>query len=75
MRTLLLLLALVVLIGAGLLAVGFIRLPVERTGAISVQTPRIGVETGRVSLGTEQHTVTTPTLQVQRPADNSQAAH
>ena len=73
MRTLLSLLAIAVLVVAGLLYIGMIRLPVERAGAISVQTPRIGVETGRVSLGSEQHTVTTPTINIEKPADNTQA--
>ena len=69
MRAFLILLALAVLVVAGLLYSGFIRLPVERPGAISVQTPKISVEAGRVSVGTEQHTVTTPTINVERPGE------
>ena len=66
MRALLVILALVAVVAAILLYTGYVRLPVEREGSISVTTPRVGVETGRVTVGTEQRTVTTPTINVER---------
>ena len=38
------------------------------------QTPAFDVETGSVKVGTQQKTVTVPTLQVQNPAQNQAEA-
>jgi len=38
------------------------------------QTPAFDVETGSVKVGTQQKTVTVPTLQVQKPAQNEATA-
>ena len=72
MRALLTLVALAVLVAAGLLYFGIIRL--SGTPAV-VQAPTVHAEVGRVSLGTEQHTVTTPTIDVQRAGDPATNAH
>ncbi len=74
MRTLLSIVAVVVLVVAGLLYTGMIRLPVEQAGSISVTAPRVGIETGRVAVGTEQRTVTTPTLRVEKAGEAPQNA-
>ena len=73
MRALLVILALIALLAAAALYFGFVSFEQTRPGAVSVQTPRFDADVGRVGVGTENRTVTVPTLEVERPADNMQA--
>ena len=73
MRAILVILAIVALLAAAALYFGFVSFEQTRPGAVSVQTPRFDADVGRVGVGTENRTVTVPTLEVERPADNTQA--
>ena len=66
MRAILVLLALVALVAAGLLYLGFISIEQTRPGSVAVQTPQFEAGVGRVAVGTENRTVTVPTVEVQR---------
>ena len=72
MRAILTLLALAVLVVAGLLYFGVIRL--SGTPG-SIEPPHVQADVGRVTLGKEERTVTVPTLDVQKPGEpaNGQA--
>jgi len=70
MRTLLSLLAIVVLVVVGLMYFGIINIDQTRPGAI--QTPKFEADVAKVRLGTETKTVAVPTISVEKPA-NSQA--
>lgn len=70
MRALLGLLAIAVLVVAGLLYFGIISIEQTRPGV--VQAPRFDADVARVSVGTENKTVAVPTINVERPA-NAQA--
>ena len=69
MRAILVILALVALLAAGLLYLGFFSVGQTRAGSVSVQTPRFEADVGRVAVGTENRTVTVPTVEVQRASD------
>ena len=73
MRAILVLLAIAALAAATLMYFGFITFGQVRPGSVQVQTPRFEADVGRVGVGTENRTVTVPRLEVERPADNSQA--
>ena len=66
MRGLLTLLGIVILVGVALLYFGIIKLDQVRPGV--VQTPQFHADVARVTLGTENKTVSVPTLQVQKPS-------
>jgi uncharacterized protein (UPF0333 family) len=70
MRTLLSLLAIVVLAVVALMYFGIINIDQTRPGV--VQTPKFQADVGKVTLGTENKTVAVPTINVEKPA-NSQA--
>ena len=76
MRALLTLLALAVIVVAGLLYFGIISLTAT---AGEVRAPTVHADVGRVAVGTESRTVTVPTIEVERageapaaPAANAQ---
>ena len=69
MRAILVLLALVCLALAAALYAGFVNLEQTRAGSVQVQTPAFQADVGRVSVGTENKTVTVPKLQVERADD------
>ena len=69
MRALLVLLALVVLVAAGGLYLGFFSFEQTRAGSVAVQTPKFNADVGHVSVGTRTETVTVPTVNVERAAD------
>ncbi len=74
MRTLLVLLAIAVLVVAGLMYFGIVS--IDQTRPAVVQAPRFEADVARVSVGTENKTVAVPTIQVERPGDpqaNTQA--
>jgi hypothetical protein len=71
MRAILVLLALAALLCAALLYLGLISFEPTRPGSVQVQTPRFDADVGRVGVGTENRTVTVPTLEVER-AGNTQ---
>jgi uncharacterized protein YxeA len=73
MRTLLVLLALVVLIGAGLLYFGIISIDQTRPGV--VQAPQFQADVARVSVGTENKTVAVPTINVEKPGNTAAPAN
>ena len=76
MRAILVLLALVCLLAAAALYLGFISFEQTRAGSVQVQTPKFEADVGRVSVGTENATVTVPKLEVERAdraPDNAQA--
>ena len=66
MRALLTLLALAVLVVAGLLYFGLFSFEQTRGGSVQVQTPKFQADVGRVAVGTENKTVTVPTINVER---------
>jgi len=66
MRALLVLLGLVVLVGAGLLLTGIVS--IDQTRPAVVQAPQFKADVARVSVGTENRTVTVPKVDVQKPA-------
>jgi uncharacterized protein (UPF0333 family) len=70
MRTLLSLVAIVVLAVVALMYFGIINIDQTRPGM--VQTPKFQADVGKVTLGTENKTVAVPTINVEKPA-NSQA--
>jgi hypothetical protein len=73
MRAILVLLVIVVLVGIAAIALGWVNVTQTRTAAlptISVQggsAPAFNVQTANVSVGTENHVVQTPTVNVQKP--------
>ncbi|HEU0043081.1 hypothetical protein [Sphingomonas sp.] len=69
MRALLVLLALAALVAAALLYFGLIQIEQTRSGSVQVQAPKFEADVGRVGVGTENRTVTVPTLEVERPAN------
>lgn len=69
MRALLVILALAALVAAALLYFGLIQFEQTRPGSVQVQTPKFEADVGRVGVGTENRTVTVPTLEVERPAN------
>jgi len=72
MRTLLVLLAIAVLVLAGLMYFGIVSIDQTRPGV--VQAPTFEADVARVSVGTENKTVAVPTIEVERPA-NAQGAN
>ena len=74
MRAILTLLALGVIVVAGLLYFGIISLS-GTPGTVQVQAPTVHADVGRVTLGSEKRTVTTPTIEVQRAGDPNTNAH
>ena len=70
MRAILGLLAIAVLVVAGLLYFGIISIEQTRPGV--VQVPRFDADVARVSVGTENKTIAVPSINVERPA-NAQA--
>ena len=72
MRAILVLLALAALLAAALLYLGLISIEQTRPGSVQVQTPRFDADVGRVGVGTENRTVTVPTLEVERASGNAQ---
>ena len=72
MRTLLVLLAIAVLVLAGLMYFGIVSIDQTRPGM--VQAPKFEADVARVSVGTENKTVAVPTIEVERPA-NAQGAN
>lgn len=73
MRTLLVLIALVVLIGAALLYFGIISIDQTRPGV--VQAPQFQADVARVSVGTENKTVAVPTISVEKPGNTAAPAN
>ena len=71
MRALLVLLGLVVLVAAGLIVTGWI--PVWQTRPAVVQAPEFKAELPSVSVGTENKTVTVPTVDVRKPSETPAA--
>ena len=66
MRAILTLLALAVLVVAGLLYFGVIRLSGTPGQVVA---PTVHADVGRVTLGKEERTVTVPTIDVQKPGE------
>lgn len=66
MRAILVLLAVLCLGAAAALYLGFINIEQTRAGSVQVQTPKFQADVGRVSVGTENTTVTVPKLEVER---------
>ena len=64
MRAILVLLALVCLVAAAALYLGFVNF--EQTRPAVVQAPAFHADVGRVAVGSETKTVQVPTLEVQR---------
>ena len=74
MRTILSLLAIAVLVVAGLMYFGIINIDQTRPGV--VQTPKFQADVAKVTVGTENKTVAVPTISVEKPANaqtNAQA--
>jgi hypothetical protein len=67
MRSLLALLGIAVLVVAGLIYFGIIRIDQTQPGV--VQAPRFQADVARVSVGTENKTVAVPTIDVQKPGE------
>jgi hypothetical protein len=59
-------LGIVALVGAALLIFGIVSIDQTRAGV--VQAPQFKADVARVSVGTENKTVTVPTVDVQKPA-------
>ena len=73
MRTILSLLAIAVLVVAGLMYFGIIN--IDQTQQAVVQAPKFQADVAKVTLGTENKTVAVPTISVDKPgtaADNGQ---
>ena len=66
MRGFFFLLGIVALVGAALLIFGIVSIDQTRPGV--VQAPQFKADVARVSVGTENKTVTVPTVDVQKPA-------
>jgi uncharacterized protein YxeA len=73
MRALLVLIALVVLVVAGLMYFGIISIDQTRPGV--VQAPQFHADVARVSVGTENKTVAVPTINVEKPANSTAPAN
>ena len=73
MRGILLLLVIVVLVGIAAIALGYVNVSKTRDGALPTiaikggQAPAFDVQTANVSVGTENHVVQTPVVNVQKP--------
>jgi flagellar basal body-associated protein FliL len=73
MRAILVLLVIVVIVAIAAVSLGYVHVTQTQTAAlpkISVQggqAPAFNVETANVSVGTENHVVQTPTVNVQKP--------
>jgi hypothetical protein len=73
MRGILVLLIIVVLVGIGAIYFGFINVSQTKPGALPSiavtggQAPAFDVKTANVSVGTENHVVETPVVNVQKP--------
>jgi hypothetical protein len=73
MRAIVVLLIIVVLVGIAAIWTGFINVSQTREGSlpkiavVGGQAPAFNVQTANVSVGTEQHVVETPTINVQKP--------
>lgn len=70
MRAILTLLAVAAIVAAALLYFGIITLSGTPGQMVA---PTVHADVGRVTLGTEKHEVTTPTINVERPGGNTQA--
>ena len=71
MRTLLSLVAIIVLVVVGLMYFGIINIDQTRQGV--VQAPKFQADVAKVTLGTENKTVAVPTIDVQRPGETPTA--
>lgn len=71
MRMVLVLVALVLLVGAGLLMTGMVSIDQTRPGV--VRAPQFHADVGRVTLGTEKKVVDVPKVSVEK-ADNAAAS-
>ena len=67
MRTLLALIGIVALVVVALMYFGFIN--VDQTRSAVVQAPQFNADVARVSVGTEQKTVSVPTVNVEKPGN------
>lgn len=67
MRTLLALIGVVALVVVALMYFGFIN--VDQTRSAVVQAPQFNADVARVSVGTEQKTVSVPTVNVEKPGN------
>ena len=67
MRTLLVLVALIVIIVAGCMYFGIIN--IDQTRPAVVQAPAFHADVARVTVGTENKTVSVPTISVQKPGE------
>jgi uncharacterized membrane protein (Fun14 family) len=67
MRTLLALIGIVALVVVALMYFGFIN--IDQTRSAVVQAPQFNADVARVSVGTEQKTVSVPTVNVEKPGN------
>jgi len=73
MRAVLVLLVIVVLVAIAAIALGYVNVSQTREAALPTvsvsggQAPAFNVQTANVSVGTENHVVQTPTVNVQKP--------
>ncbi|HET8613240.1 MAG TPA: hypothetical protein VFL92_10785 [Sphingomonas sp.] len=73
MRAILVLLVIIVILLIAAIALGYINVSQTRPGALPTvqvkggQTPEFNVQTANVSVGSENHVVQTPTINVQKP--------
>lgn len=73
MRAIVVLLVIIVLLAIAAIALGYVNVNQVRSGSlptVSVKggsAPAFNVETANVSVGTENHVVQTPTVNVQKP--------
>ncbi len=87
MRTIILILVIIILVAIAAIATGFVdinQIRGAKAPAVSTthngivtkggQAPAFDVQTGSVTVGTKDTTVKVPALQVQKPADQAQAA-
>ncbi|WP_174286984.1 hypothetical protein [Sphingomonas bacterium] len=73
MRTLLVLIALVIIVVAGCMYFGIIN--IDQTRPAVVQAPTFQADVARVTLGTKNETVAVPTISVQKPGASPTPAH
>jgi hypothetical protein len=71
MRALLVLVALVVLAVVAAMALGLVS--IDQTRPAVVQAPEFNADVAKVKLGTEEKTVTVPTVDVQKPNETPAA--
>ena len=67
MRTLLALLGVIALVGVALMYFGLIN--IDQTRPAVVQAPQFKADVARVSVGTEDKTVSVPTVNVEKPGN------